>query len=149
MHTHCTCSHTHMQSFRSGLNTYLTTFAYKNASTGQSHTHARTHVHTHTAYIPLYNIVCTIDDLWAHLEKTSKKPVADVMSSWTQQLGYPVISVEARQVGTRAVDTVCSNPLSSLFSLSLLHLPTLPGLTPPPSLPPLLPPSSRKVIIGC
>ena len=43
-------------------------------------------------------IYCTTGDLWAHLETTSGKPVADVMSTWTQQLGYPVITVEAKQV---------------------------------------------------
>jgi puromycin-sensitive aminopeptidase len=67
------------ESFQKGLNTYLTTFAYKNASTG---------------------------DLWAHLETASGKPVADVMSTWTQQLGYPVITVEAKQEGGNRVLTL-------------------------------------------
>jgi puromycin-sensitive aminopeptidase len=67
------------ESFRKGLNTYLTTFAYKNASTG---------------------------DLWSHLEEASGKPVADVMSTWTQQLGYPVISVQAKQDGANKVLTL-------------------------------------------
>jgi puromycin-sensitive aminopeptidase len=67
------------ESFRKGLNTYLTTFAYKNASTG---------------------------DLWAHLEEASQKPVAEVMSTWTKQLGYPVISVEGKQDGNNRILTL-------------------------------------------
>lgn len=67
------------ESFRNGLNTYLTSFSYKNAFT---------------------------EDLWAHLEKASQKPVADVMSTWTKQLGYPVISVEGKQEGDNRVLTL-------------------------------------------
>ena len=40
---------------------------------------------------------CT-EDLWAHLAEASGKPVATVMSTWTQQMGYPVLSVEGKQV---------------------------------------------------
>ncbi len=42
------------------------------------------------------------EDLWAALEKASEKPVATVMSTWTKQMGYPVLSVEAKQVYVRA-----------------------------------------------
>lgn len=49
--------------------------------------------------ITMYNKYM-IDDLWAHLEEASQKPVAEVMSTWTQQLGYPLISVEGKQVHT-------------------------------------------------
>lgn len=45
-----------------------------------------------------YTSESILEDLWAHLEKASQKPVADVMSTWTKQLGYPVISVEGKQV---------------------------------------------------
>ena len=38
------------------------------------------------------------EDLWAHLSEASGKPVAEVMSAWTQKLGYPVLSVDGKQV---------------------------------------------------
>ncbi|CAG2185423.1 NPEPPS [Mytilus edulis] len=50
--------------FRVGMNAYLTKFKYSNAFT---------------------------EDLWEYLGKASGKPVAEVMSSWTKQMGYPVI----------------------------------------------------------
>lgn len=53
------------------------------------------------AYV--YSSESILEDLWAHLEKASQKPVADVMSTWTKQLGYPVISVEDKQVHTYTV----------------------------------------------
>lgn len=39
------------------------------------------------------------DDLWASLSYASAKPVAAVMDTWTKQMGYPVLSVTAEQVG--------------------------------------------------
>ena len=33
------------------------------------------------------------EDLWAALEEASSKPVGAVMSTWTKQKGFPVISV--------------------------------------------------------
>lgn len=53
--------------FRKGLNAYLVKFEYKNAVT---------------------------EDLWAALEEASGKPVAKVMSTWTSQMGFPVIKVK-------------------------------------------------------
>ena len=38
------------------------------------------------------------EDLWASLSHTSSKPVADVMETWTKQVGYPLLSVTAEQV---------------------------------------------------
>ncbi len=38
------------------------------------------------------------EDLWASLEEASKKPVATVMNTWTKQMGYPVLTVEGKQV---------------------------------------------------
>ena len=38
------------------------------------------------------------DDLWASLSHASSKPVADVMETWTKQMGFPVLSVTAEQV---------------------------------------------------
>jgi puromycin-sensitive aminopeptidase len=54
------------RSFRLGLQHYLEKHKYKNATT---------------------------DDLWESLEKVSKKPVKEIMSSWTRQAGLPLVSV--------------------------------------------------------
>ena len=35
------------------------------------------------------------EDLWAALEEASGKPIKAVMSSWTKQVGFPVITVES------------------------------------------------------
>ena len=48
------------------MNAYLTKFKYQNAFT---------------------------EDLWAALESASGKPVGDVMTTWTKQMGFPVIKV--------------------------------------------------------
>ena len=53
------------------MNEYLTKFAYKNAAT---------------------------EDLWASLSSASGKPVDTVMSTWTKKMGYPVLTVSAKQV---------------------------------------------------
>lgn len=44
------------------------------------------------------------EDLWDALEKASSKPVAKVMSTWTKQMGYPVLSVEGKQVNSAGHD---------------------------------------------
>ncbi|CAG2189323.1 NPEPPS [Mytilus edulis] len=62
--------------FRVGMNAYLTKFKYSNAFT---------------------------EDLWEYLGKASGKPVAEVMSSWTKQMGYPVIKVTEKQDGKNRV----------------------------------------------
>lgn len=33
------------------------------------------------------------EDLWDALGKASGKPVGDIMTTWTKQMGYPVIKV--------------------------------------------------------
>lgn len=43
------------------------------------------------------------EDLWAALEEASGKPVGEVMSTWTKQKGFPVISVTQRQDGNSRV----------------------------------------------
>ncbi|XP_069607811.1 puromycin-sensitive aminopeptidase [Ranitomeya imitator] len=58
------------EDFRKGMNQYLTKFQEKNAAT---------------------------EDLWESLEQASGKPIADVMSSWTKQMGFPLIYVESEQ----------------------------------------------------
>ena len=35
------------------------------------------------------------EDLWNSLAKASGKPVDQVMSTWTKQMGYPVLTVSA------------------------------------------------------
>ena len=37
-------------------------------------------------------------DLWTSLEHASCKPVGAVMETWTEQMGFPVLSVSAEQV---------------------------------------------------
>ncbi|KAG7274972.1 hypothetical protein CRUP_001065 [Coryphaenoides rupestris] len=60
------------EDFRKGMNAYLLKFQHKNAST---------------------------EDLWDCLEQASGKPIAAVMSSWTQQMGFPIIVVDQEQQG--------------------------------------------------
>jgi len=52
--------------FREGLHHYLTKHSYKNTET---------------------------TDLWNSFEKVSKKPVKEMMSTWTQETGYPLVSL--------------------------------------------------------
>lgn len=54
------------ESFKKGLNLYLTKHQYKNAYT---------------------------EDLWEALSITSNQPVKEMMDTWTKQMGYPVITV--------------------------------------------------------
>lgn len=62
--------------FRGGMHAYLTKHQYGNTFT---------------------------EDLWASLAKASSKPVADVMSSWTKQTGFPMLSVTSHQDGANRV----------------------------------------------
>ncbi|HWP84323.1 MAG TPA: M1 family metallopeptidase [Terriglobia bacterium] len=57
-------------SFRQGLNRYLSSHAYGNART---------------------------TDLWAALEKVSGKPIKKMMAGYTRQPGYPVLLVKSHQ----------------------------------------------------
>lgn len=55
------------EAFRQGLAEYLQKFSYKNTIT---------------------------DNLWFHLSKTSKRSdLTDVLSTWTKQMGYPLLTV--------------------------------------------------------
>ena len=38
------------------------------------------------------------EDLWLALGEASSKPVGSIMSGWTQQMGFPVISVTSQQI---------------------------------------------------
>ncbi|XP_013146811.1 PREDICTED: aminopeptidase M1 isoform X2 [Papilio polytes] len=62
--------------FRKGMNIYLTRHQYKNTFT---------------------------EDLWAALEEASKKPVGAVMSTWTKQMGFPVVQVCSEQRGANRI----------------------------------------------
>ncbi|XP_069970729.1 puromycin-sensitive aminopeptidase isoform X1 [Penaeus vannamei] len=65
--------------FRAGMNKYLTRHQYNNTYT---------------------------EDLWAALKEASNKPVGEVMSSWTKQTGFPMISVTSHQDGDNKVLTL-------------------------------------------
>lgn len=67
------------KSFKSGMHNYLTKYSYQNAETPQ---------------------------LWAELEAASGLPVNAVMSTWTGQMGFPVIAVESRQEGADRILTL-------------------------------------------
>ncbi|KAL1518164.1 hypothetical protein ABEB36_001830 [Hypothenemus hampei] len=54
------------EDFRKGMHAYLTKHQYKNTFT---------------------------EDLWEALEVASRKPVKEVMSTWTLQMGFPAVSV--------------------------------------------------------
>ena len=73
------------EDFQQGMHNYLTKWAYKNAVT---------------------------EDLWDSLEEASKKPVRSIMSTWTRQMGYPVINVTSRQDGSNRVLTLTQEKFS-------------------------------------
>ncbi|WAR11437.1 PSA-like protein [Mya arenaria] len=64
------------EDFRKGMNSYLTKYAYKNTFT---------------------------EDLWGSLREASGKPVDKVMTTWTKQMGFPVIKVTESQDGNNRV----------------------------------------------
>jgi aminopeptidase N len=54
--------------FRIGLSNYLAEYAYKNTIT---------------------------ENLWSHLSQASNRShLSDILSTWTKQIGYPLLSVE-------------------------------------------------------
>uniref|UniRef100_A0A8C5QIY1 Aminopeptidase n=1 Tax=Leptobrachium leishanense TaxID=445787 RepID=A0A8C5QIY1_9ANUR len=58
------------EDFRKGMHQYLNKFKERNAAT---------------------------EDLWESLEEASGKPIAAVMSTWTMQMGFPLIYVDSEQ----------------------------------------------------
>ena len=58
------------ETFRKGLNRYLSSHMYDNART---------------------------EDLWSALETESGQPVTSIMNSWVKQMGYPVLQVESER----------------------------------------------------
>ncbi|CAB3259962.1 unnamed protein product [Arctia plantaginis] len=67
------------EDFRKGMTIYLTRHQYKNTFT---------------------------EDLWAALEEASNKPVGAVMSTWTKQMGFPMVEVNSEQKGADRVLTL-------------------------------------------
>lgn len=67
------------ENFRKGMELYLKRHKYRNTQT---------------------------EDLWDALEETSNKPVRNVMSTWTKQKGFPVISVSQVKDGNNRVLTL-------------------------------------------
>lgn len=72
--------------FRKGMNIYLTRHQYKNTET---------------------------EDLWAALSEASSKPVAEVMTTWIKQMGFPVISVSSKQSGTKRILTLTQSKFTA------------------------------------
>lgn len=50
------------------------------------------------------------EDLWESLGVASGKPVGEVMSTWTKQQGYPVLTVDAKQVWGPFVLAMATTP---------------------------------------
>ncbi|CAF4116475.1 unnamed protein product [Rotaria socialis] len=68
------------EAFRTGLANYLAEYAYKNAIT---------------------------ENLWSHLSRTSKRPeLSEILSTWTKQIGYPVLTVTQEQKGNHRLITI-------------------------------------------
>eukprot|EP00092_Neocalanus_flemingeri_P075261 GFUD01093210.1.p1 GENE.GFUD01093210.1~~GFUD01093210.1.p1 ORF type:complete len:879 (+),score=304.01 GFUD01093210.1:50-2638(+) len=65
--------------FKTGMNRYLIKYSYKNTETPQ---------------------------LWAELESASGLPVTSVMKTWTEQMGFPCISVTTQQEVSNRVLTL-------------------------------------------
>uniref|UniRef100_A0A914XGU4 Aminopeptidase n=1 Tax=Plectus sambesii TaxID=2011161 RepID=A0A914XGU4_9BILA len=70
------CSYLSEETFRTGLRIYLKKFQYGNAITA---------------------------DLWSALGTASGQDINALMSPWTKQMGFPVVSVSQRQDGTKRV----------------------------------------------
>ncbi|CAF2767718.1 unnamed protein product [Rotaria sp. Silwood2] len=68
------------EAFRQGLSNYLAEYAYKNTVT---------------------------DNLWSHLSKASNRShLSDILSTWTKQMGYPLLTVEQKQQGNNRLLTI-------------------------------------------
>ncbi|CAF4393923.1 unnamed protein product, partial [Adineta steineri] len=68
------------EAFRRGLSNYLAEYAYKNTIT---------------------------DNLWFHLSKASNRTqLSDVLSTWTKQIGYPLLMVNQEQRGNDRLLTI-------------------------------------------
>jgi len=52
------------------------------------------------------------EDLWGALEEASKKPVAEVMSTWTRQMGFPEVSVASKSSGESVYSDFCETQIT-------------------------------------
>ena len=81
------------------MNAYLLKFQHKNASTGKSAEEtSRWSSRVIDSCFSSDLRLSSTEDLWDCLEQASGKPIAAVMSSWTKQMGFPIIEVEQEQV---------------------------------------------------
>lgn len=62
------------------------------------------------------------EDLWESLEKASGKPIAAVMNTWTKQMGFPLIYVEAEQVSRAIIPLIAIGLFSDQMFCLLLCL---------------------------
>ncbi|CAF0767562.1 unnamed protein product [Rotaria sordida] len=68
------------EAFRRGLANYLAEYAYKNTVT---------------------------ENLWSHLSKTSNRShLSDILSTWTKQMGFPLLTVKQKQQGNNRLITI-------------------------------------------
>ena len=59
------------------------------------------------SYLTKYSYQNTLTpQLWAELEAASSLPVTSVMKTWTEQMGFPCISVTSQQEGADRVLTL-------------------------------------------
>jgi len=79
------------EAFKKGLNHYVNKFAYQNGQT---------------------------EDLWMSLEHASGKPVGRVMTTWTSQMGFPVIDVSSEQAGSKRILKIKQSKFSADGSTS-------------------------------
>jgi len=82
------------QAFRGGLQAYLRRYQYTSATTA---------------------------DLWSELESYSKQPVSAVMSAWTKQPGYPIVSfadgaIKQKRFGDHSSPLLWPVPISAVTS---------------------------------
>lgn len=69
----------------------------------------------------MYSNTCT-RDLWAALEERSGLPVGRVMSTWTKQKGFPLITVsETQRTSDSSYLTLAQKKFSANGSLSVLE----------------------------
>merc|ERR1712051_150749 len=77
--------------FKQGMKHYLTKHSYKNTQT---------------------------EDLWASLKTASGKPVGKVMTTWTSQMGFPLIHVESRVEAGKKILTLTQEKFNADGSCS-------------------------------
>jgi len=52
-----------------------------------------------TCYLKKYQFSNTVtEDLWRELEIVSKKPVREVMATWTEKMGFPVVTISRESI---------------------------------------------------